>query len=142
MLIDHDSLTTPDPILSMIGKMNGEPETSRLAQGIYQIGHFGSSDWPKGFKKGWQQEEGLSINSYGVCDDHQQVLYQCPELQDPGREFVLTLTEIRKDTQPSWGGWRWHKWGPYIGTKNPQCEYIHDEPEIERVFVYHIYEKE
>ena len=33
-------------------------------------------------------------------------------------------------------GWRWHKWGPYIGTQDPQCEYLADEPEIKEVFVY------
>jgi len=52
------------------------------------------------------------------------------------------LRVIRKDLEPTDGGWRWHKWGEYIGTQNPQMEYIHDEPEIEKVYVYHIYELE
>jgi hypothetical protein len=38
--------------------------------------------------------------------------------------------------------WRWHKWGEYIGTKNPQHEYLYDEDEsIQEVFCYHIYKR-
>jgi hypothetical protein len=48
------------------------------------------------------------------------------------------LTEVRKDDQPKQGGWRWHKWGPYIGTHEKQFEYLADEEGIERVFCYHI----
>ncbi|MNC81295.1 hypothetical protein D3C75_1343800 [compost metagenome] len=61
-------------------------------------------------------------------------------LYDPERKFVVSLAEIRKDEQPEQWGWRWEKWGEYIGTQNSQADYLYDEPEIERVFVYHIYE--
>ena len=36
--------------------------------------------------------------------------------------------------------WRWHKWGPYIGTKEPKCEYLYDEPEIDKVVIFELYE--
>lgn len=141
MLIDYPSILKPDPILAAIGQLNGNKTEQQLATGIYQIAHFGSSHWPgEEFKNSWDID-GLSLNPYGICDDHQQILVQCPELQDPERQFVVTLTEVRKDQQPDWGGWRWHKWGPYIGTHDIQHEYLYDEQGIERVFVYHIYEK-
>ncbi len=83
------------------------------------------------------------ISSYGVCDNFYQVLEKYKKyLEVPNRKFVVILRVIRKDLEPADGGWRWHKWGEYIGTQNPQMEYIHDEPEIEKVYVYHIYELE
>lgn len=80
-------------------------------------------------------------NNYGVCDNSHQVLKRYPELlADLDRIFVVKMTPIFKDEQPEYGGWRWHKWGQYIGDKNPQCEYIYDEEDIDMVFCYHIYE--
>jgi hypothetical protein len=49
------------------------------------------------------------------------------------------LCKISKKDQPYVGGWRWHKWGKYIGDQNPMCEYIADEPEIDFVYVYNLY---
>jgi hypothetical protein len=58
-----------------------------------------------------------------------------------GRDYPDGSTSTLKDCPKCFGGgWRWHKWGPYIGTQEPKCEYIHDEPEIEEVFTYHVYE--
>ena len=78
-------------------------------------------------------------DNYGVCDNYQQVLNHYPELNDPNRKFILSLCKISKKEDD---GWRWHKWGKYIGIQKSQCEYIGDEPEIEEVYVYHIYEME
>lgn len=84
--------------------------------------------------------EPCQFSAYGVCDDYRQVLALFPELQSSERKFVMSITEIRKDKEHSPGGWRWHKWGRYIGTQCPQAEYIADEPTIEKVYVYHVYE--
>ena len=48
---------------------------------------------------------------------------------------------IDRDDQPEFDGWRWDHWGDYIGTQFPTTEYLYDEPEIERVYSYRIYEK-
>ena len=82
-------------------------------------------------------EEKEHKDNYGVCDNYQQVLDYYPELNDSNRKFVLSLCKISKKED---GGWRWHKWGKYIGIQKSQCEYIGDEPEIKEVYVYHIYE--
>ena len=150
----------PDPIFAMIASINGnEPQTSEERVGIYRIGHFGSSD----FMRGWESypefdpipvrddmsakmkedawDGTVGRNAYGVCDSLEQLLAHFPELEAPGREFVVTLTEVRKADQPSSGGWRWHKWGPYIGTFDHQYEYLYDEKGIESVLIFHIYER-
>jgi len=78
---------------------------------------------------------------YGVCDGIDNLLEVIPELLSPDCEFVVLLHKITKSGQPRYEGWRWHKWGDYIGTQTPTTEYIYDEPEIELVYCYHIYEK-
>jgi hypothetical protein len=88
-------------------------------------------------------ESGYDIRSnYGVCDNYEQVLNNYPELQNSDKKFVVSLTPMTKSEEPESGGWRWHKWGEYIGEQHPTHEYLYDEPEIEEVFVYHIYELE
>lgn len=79
------------------------------------------------------------IHSYGVCDNPQQVLDKCPELISSKDVFILSCDRLIKKEQSSEGGWRWHKWGEYIGTQEPTTEYLYDEPLIEEVFCYHIY---
>jgi hypothetical protein len=93
------------------------------------------------FTEAWKNGMDYKSN-YGVCDNVEQVMAKYPELETSDRKFVVILTPIIKATQPSQGGWRWHKWGEYIGTQEPQCEYIYNEPIIEEVLLFHIYEVE
>ncbi len=87
--------------------------------------------------------KGKMRNNYGICDNYKQILKEYPELKkDKNRKFVITLSMICKDQQSKNGGWRWHKWGKYIGKKKPKCEYLYDEPKIDEVLIYHIYEVE
>lgn len=81
------------------------------------------------------------FSSYGVCDSVPNLLEACPELETNDRQFVVIMVLIEKSKQPSEGGWRWENCGTYIGNQNSLCDYLYDEPEIESVFCYHIYEK-
>lgn len=140
MLINEPMvLSNRDPLLAMIAELNGRDSRSmQIDTGLYEIGHHGSSS----FMPGYEQYPDLgNAGPYGVCDDPSQVLNAIPELMDDTRKFVVLFTRVVKSDQPRDGGWRWHKWGDYIGTKEPTTEYLHDEPEIERVFCYHVYEK-
>lgn len=83
------------------------------------------------------------INAYGVADNLEQVKVYLKEfIDDPGRKFVIEYSIITKDPTNfgQGGGWRWHKWGPYIGVQKPTTEYLDDEPEIDQVYIFHIYE--
>ena len=112
---------------------------TQIRQGIHLIDHFNGDFLFPGFEEYPEFKDDRS--PYGVCDDVDQLLSQYPELEADGREFAVTLTPVIKSEQPETGGWRWHKWGPYIGTQNSQCEYLYDEDGIERVYCYHIYER-
>lgn len=82
----------------------------------------------------------IGINDhYGVCDSPEQLLAYLPHLADDPELYMVAMVEIRREHQSDWGGWRWHKWGPYIGTQNPQHEYLYDEKHIDSVFTYHVY---
>lgn len=139
MLIDHPSLMVVDQITALISSLGGPGRAQRrLRTGVYEIAHFGNSRWPEGFESYPELADGAS--PYGVCDDVDQIVKAYPDLETPGRSFAITVTRIIKAEEPNWGGWRWHKWGPYIGTKTPTMEYLHDEPDIDEVLVFHIYE--
>ncbi len=81
---------------------------------------------------------------YGVCDNIEQIFKKCPEIQDKNRRFCISINPILRENQSQEGGWRWHKWGPYIGKHDIQCEYLADEDlsDIDQkyVVVFHIFE--
>jgi hypothetical protein len=139
MLKDEREIYEVDFVSALIAETNGlSAVPKKIQSGIYEIGHFGGSH----FLPGYGQDAELSVNSYGVCDTAKQLLAACPELEsDSSRHFVVTLTPLHREKQSKQGGWRWHKWGPYIGTQNPQHEYLYDEENIDLVYVYQIYEK-
>jgi hypothetical protein len=132
------------PIANVVADAAGNSRnTEKLETGIYLIGHFSFNHIIIGnkIKDEWPEfEDNPEFREYGVCDDYKQVLEKYPELISSKRQFVMSVTPINKSKQPADGGWRWHKWGEYIGNQKPTREYLHDEPIIEKVFVYHIYE--
>lgn len=77
---------------------------------------------------------------YGVCDTPEQIVAKWPQIDADQRPFTIFVVPVIRDEEPESGGWRWHKWGAYIGDREPQCEYLHDEPEIGKVYVFYIYE--
>jgi hypothetical protein len=145
MLVSCSQVLAGDPILNCIA---GGRKSIELQKGIYEVHHFGSSDFPRGYESypefGGEPEDEDKPDyrgPYGVCDSIQNLLEVYPELQTSDREFTVLMTPIVKAEQPASGGWRWHKWGSYIGIQNHTCEYIYDEPDVFLVYVYHIYER-
>jgi len=146
MLIDEPRVLQRDFVLDIVG--NGK-RPQHISKGVYEIHHFGHS---KFLKPGYYSyiddapelidKDGNPFDMTGVCDAMQQIFDKCPTIaESPTRQFVITVTPIFRGEQPRDGGWRWHKWGSYIGIHEPQCEYLHDEPDIDMVMVYKIYEK-
>ena len=70
------------------------------------------------------------IGSYGVADNLEQIKnYYKQQIEDPDKKYFISVAPIfqEKENFGKGGGWRWHKWGPYIGNLNPKCEYLDDE---------------
>jgi hypothetical protein len=141
MLADHDPILNvggaEGMILAISASVNGNGAGRKIATGVYEIGHFGMTGYPRGVR---QNEWDGGWRKHGVCDSYEQVVAHHPEVTDPERRFVITLTPVWKSEQEPYGGWRWHKWGEYIGTHTPQHEYLYYEQEIEMVYVYTVYE--
>lgn len=84
-------------------------------------------------------------DSYGVADNIEQIKeYYKEQIEDPNNSYFIDLTPVfqDKDNAGKGGGWRWHKWGEYIGKLNPQYEYLDDEDfgeDFQYIICFHIY---
>lgn len=74
---------------------------------------------------------------YGVCDSLDQLrgTEAWARIASDPRPMALVLTPFRRSDEGE-QGWRWHKWGEYVGLQDPQCEYLYDEPIIELVYAF------
>lgn len=108
---------------------------------IDAYGRLGQDGLPKKYDPNGSMSDFFenTIDPYGIADNIEQIKAHYKEQIASNASIVIAVTEIKKENQPEEDGWRWEKWGEYIGTKNPQSTYIHDEPEIDSVFVYHVY---
>lgn len=80
------------------------------------------------------------LSSYGVADNvHQLLAHYHAVIGNPDNNIIITLREVKRENQSESGGWRWHKNGPYIGTQDPQCEYLFDDVHIDKVLQFHVY---
>lgn len=102
-----------------------------------------------------------TVNTYGVADNATQVIrhldnslktyFYGNDFDDefylgkslvkmielyPEYKLVLLMTPHVNTKNCSWGGWRWHKWGEYIGVHEPQHEYLSYEKGIDYVLSY------
>lgn len=138
----------PSGIMAMLAQINGVDITnidsmfSHYETGVYRhdgfifnFTYFIEENCNNLIKDEWVD--------YGVCDNYKQVLEHYKELlSDVNKNYVIGLSTVNRKDQPEGDGWRWHKWGEYIGTQNPQHEYIYDDTHIDTVYCYHIYEIE
>lgn len=140
-----DVVLQDNQIGKMIAAIGGySTETIKLGTGLYEIGHFNFDHSIGNDINEYPDFKGDDeyLGPYGVCDEPEQVLQKYDKwLNGTEKNYCVSFTKLTKKGQPEQGGWRWHKWGQYIGTKEPQHEYLYDEgDDIEYVYCYHIYE--
>lgn len=140
-------------LTSLLSAVNGnDTSIKRLEKGVYEIGHH-NFEHVLGFHNSYEYNYpslryvennndscgSNTFSSYGVCDNWQQVVQTCANLsEDDTNCYVMSVTPVRRSQQEETGGWRWRKWGPYIGTQIPTTEYLYDEPEIELIYCFKI----
>lgn len=112
------------------------------------MGHLGKTDNPtfKRNEKGELIPNPKWFSQYGVCDNVEQVLEKYKDvLEGDEHQYFVWFTPMfqEKENAGKGGGWRWHKWGPYIGELERRCEYLDDEEFGDNwcgyVLCYHIY---
>lgn len=84
---------------------------------------------------------GVSDNASQVLDYYKHLLTVYGDYMN-NHKFVILMTPIFREDQPKSGGWRWYKWGQYIGDFESKCEYLYDEEGIDYVWVFKILEVE
>ena len=152
MLVDVKVAAPDGPtgeVLAIIGR--GVRGGIHHGTGLYEIGHWNFELVAAAKLERYPDLAGVRdtlvdgftepMDGCGVCDSPDQFMAWCgPQLSADPRHFVVAFCAIRKVEQGD-GGWRWHKWGPYIGHQQRSgCEFLADEPEIEAVYTYHVYE--
>jgi hypothetical protein len=105
--------------------------------GIYQNSvpfNFSEDEFEELQKLTWEDRYKIFPNyekiTYGVADNIKQIKeYYKEEIEDKNNKYVISLTPVwqEKENKGKGGGWRWHKWGKYIGKLNPKHEYLNDE---------------
>lgn len=58
---------------------------------------------------------------------------------NPNAIYMLGFHPVFNHHDGTLGGWRWHKWGPYLGKHTPQCQYLDEEQNIDYVLIWHLY---
>ena len=108
-------------------------------KGFYLIPHFDAYGVVRNaINKELSSDE--KFFAYGVADNASNIFEKHAELGlFDSRNFIVVMTEVRRKDQPVFDGWRWDKWGEYIGNQEPKEEYIADEENIDSVFVYQIF---
>ena len=87
------------------------------------------------------QDYGVADNASQIMDYYDKLYNEHSDYMD-NHKFVILLTPIFREDQPEYGGWRWHKWGPYLGVHNIKCEYLYNEKGIDYVYAFKILEVE
>ena len=105
--------------------------------GIYQSSfsfNFPEDEFEELQNLNWKDKYKIFPNyekvTYGVADNIQQIKeYYKEEVADINKKYVITVTPVwqEKENKGKGRGWRWHKWGEYIGILDSQCEYLDDE---------------
>lgn len=144
MLVDVPLLTFNPmaTVLNAVAAMNSRRAgVERIEQGVYLCGHWSFEHETSTRLETWPDlPEHPEFNAYGVCDSKEQLFEKFPILKTSERRFAVSFVSVKRADQEPEGGWRWHKWGPYIGEQNPQHEYLFDDTHIDLVFTYHVYE--
>ena len=78
---------------------------------------------------------------FGVCDSPEQLMAKLPKIVvENSVPYVISMVRVDKSDEPPSEGWRIRKWGKYIGEQEITREYLADEPVIETLWTYHIYQ--
>lgn len=113
--------------------LNQDDPVLKIETGIYQCNfdfNFSDDEFIEKLKTRPILFPKYAKSSYGVADTIEQIKeYYKKELNLKTRKFTIDVTPVwqQRENKGKGGGWRWHKWGKYIGELNPQHEHLDDE---------------
>lgn len=89
------------------------------------------------YKLAWYGD--IHHSEYGLCDNADQILKKWGHLEAGKQRHFITMTPIYREFEPSSGGFRFHKWGEYIGEHELEYEYLVDQTDIDVIYSFHIH---
>ena len=132
--------------------LSQDDKSLKQETGIYQCAfsfNFSEDEFEELQKLSWDDRYKIFPNfekiTYGVADNIEQIKdYYKEEVGDKKKKYSICVTPVwqEKENKGKGGGWRWHKWGEYIGKLNPQFEYLDDEDfgeDFEYVLTFTLY---
>ena len=82
----------------------------------------------------------IAIRAYGLCDNSEQIMHILGKvLEQDHRRWVVSVHPIFRGHEPEHDGFRFDKWGPYVGTRKFTHDYLYDCTDIDYICVWHIY---
>lgn len=82
------------------------------------------------------KEHGL--RSFGVADSIEQVKEYYKELEASPEKFIVIMTPVYRKNESSYGGFRFHKWGRYIGEHALKHEYFYDHKDMDVIYTFRV----
>lgn len=108
--------------------------------GVYEFRDFQSYNFvgrPKQYY--YESDDGFEWSISGVCDNYNQVKEVYDELlSNETKKYIIVLYKFQQKFEPVRWGWRWKKFGNYIGKHNIQHKYLYDEDlsDINQDYIY------
>lgn len=129
----------------IVGKRTGPVVPTLLEPGVYECAHWSFEHYvAERLERHWNDFDMSDLESYVspyiVCDNVQQAReYWVSQLEDPTEKYTMCVVPLYREEQSERGGWRWHKWGEYVGKQNSTHEYLYDDKHIDLVYTAHLY---
>lgn len=85
------------------------------------------------------------VPQFGVADNIKQIKeFYKKQIKDKKTKFIISVTPVTQDKENKGkgDGWRWNKWGKYIGKLDSKCEYLDDEEfgeDFKYILCFHLY---
>lgn len=80
------------------------------------------------------------MKNYGIADNEFQIKKRFKFLEKSENKYIIIMEPVWRSQQPESGGFRYHKHGPYIGCQDLKSEYLYDDKNVEKVFLFHVYQ--
>lgn len=82
--------------------------------------------------------DGDYVEVSGLADNEDQVVEKFKHLADREEKFVIEMHPVYRKDEPDTHGFRFHKWGSYIGDREITMEYLYDQTDMDVIYVFQI----
>lgn len=118
-------------------------------KGIYEAKDFSLDEWFLRQYYGYSVTNSIpklmpllkesGLRPFGVADSIEQVKAYYEPLESLSEQFFIMVTPVyRKEQSSPFGGFRFHKWGKYIGKHDIRHEYLCDEKDMDMVYTFRV----